>query len=97
MQDNNEHAAPERMIRGMETLRGSPVVEFDLPLHVVKKCGRNGTPDAYTVAIWDGTVLRSLCLFQPLETALSVIETALRSASKGGHATQSEALSISST
>ena len=35
-----------------EHLPGSEVVEFSLPLHVSKRCGQDGKPDVYTIAIW---------------------------------------------
>jgi hypothetical protein len=94
MQNGNGHAAAEPVIRVIASPHGSEVVEFSLPLHVVKRCGRDGEADAYTIAIWEGTVLHSLCLLQPLETALSVLASILRSASKSGEPTQSEASPI---
>ena len=89
--NNNGHGMPEPQIRVMASLPESDVVEFCLPLHVVKKCGRDGNADAYTIAVWKGMVLHALCLFQPLETALSVVENVLRSVSKSGEPRQPEA------
>ena len=71
--NNNGQVAPEQQIRVMASLPESDAVEFSLPLHVVKKCGRDGNGDTYTIAVWEGMVLHSLCLSQPLETALSVV------------------------
>src|SRR5437773_4692192 len=88
--NNNGHVAPEQQIRVMASLPESDAVEFSLPLHVVKKCGRDGSGDTYTIAVWEGMVLHSLCLSQPLETALSVVENVLRSASKNGEPRQSD-------
>ena len=91
---NNGHGTPQHQIRVMASLPESDVVEFSLPLHIVKKCGRDGNADTYTIAVWNEMVLHSLCLFQPLETALSVVENLLRSASRSGELRQSEAVPL---
>jgi len=60
-----------------EHLPGSEVVEFSLPLHVSKRCGHDGQPDVYTVAIWWDAVLLPLCHFQTLEEAVAPLRSLL--------------------
>ena len=56
------------------------VVEFNWPLHVCKRLKRDGEAEAYTIAVWNGRVLESICLFQPLESALAALGSRLKSA-----------------
>ena len=56
----------------------SNIVEFSLPLHVVKKCDEDSEHDSYSLHIWNGVVLRTLCMAEPLDKALNVIAQMLR-------------------
>jgi hypothetical protein len=55
-------------------------VEFSLPLHVCKKFGRDGKPDVYILAAWNGATSQAICLLQPLETALEALGRILTAA-----------------
>lgn len=81
----NGHSGSEPVVSAITSLPGSDTVEFGLPLHVLKKCDRSGKADVYTIAVWkrtaEGAVLQSLCLLQPLETAVAVVSNLLRSIS----------------
>lgn len=60
-----------------EHLPGSEVVEFSLPLHVSKRCGQDGKPDVYTIAIWWDAVLLPLCHLQTVEQAVVALRSLL--------------------
>ena len=55
--------------------------EFDL--HVWKRPGIGGRPDVYTIGVWDGQQIRSLCHIEPIDAALATLRDALETA---GHA-----------
>jgi hypothetical protein len=55
--------------------------EFDL--HIWKRAGICGRPDVYTIGVWDGQQIRSLCHIAPIEAALATLRQVLENA---GHA-----------
>lgn len=52
--------------------------EFDL--HVWKKPATGSNPDQYTIGVWDGQQIRSLCHIAPIESALQTLRHALETA-----------------
>jgi hypothetical protein len=55
-----------------------PHSEFDL--HVWKRPGDGGTPDQYTIGVWDGQQIRSLCHIAPIEGAIQTLRHVLETA-----------------
>jgi hypothetical protein len=55
-----------------------PHSEFDL--HVWKKPGAGSRPDQYTIGVWDGQQIRSLCHIAPIEVAVQALRQALEAA-----------------
>jgi hypothetical protein len=55
-----------------------PHSEFDL--HVWKRPANGGRPDQYTIGVWDGQQIRSLCHIAPIEVALQALRQALETA-----------------
>lgn len=56
------------------------VIQFNWPLFVHKRRFQNEQDYRYTIAIWRGTGLVSLCLMQPLEIAVQALTEILRNA-----------------
>jgi len=48
--------------------------EFSFHVH---KLGNAGRPALFTIAIWEGTVLRGICYAQPLDAALAAFRKVL--------------------
>jgi hypothetical protein len=55
-----------------------PHSEFDL--HVWKRPAAGNRPDQYTIGIWDGQQIRSLCHIAPIEIAVQALRQALETA-----------------
>jgi hypothetical protein len=70
-----EHLLTEYLLT--EHLAGSDTVECSLPLHVAKRCGRDGKADVYTIAVWVDAVLLPLCHAQPLDNAVASLRSVL--------------------
>ncbi len=49
----------------------------EFSFHVHKKAGNADRPALYTVGIWEGTVLHSICHVQPIDTALAAVRRVL--------------------
>jgi len=60
--------------------------EFDL--HVWKKRSTDGEEDLYTIGVWDGNQIKSLCHIAPIEIALAILRNALETAGKPASARQ---------
>ena len=80
MADNRHESLRQCSNERMPPHAGPEIVEFNWPLHVCKRLGGNGEADAYTIGVWKGSVLESICLFQPLENALAALGSTLKSA-----------------
>lgn len=52
--------------------------EFDL--HIWKSVGDHGRPDLYTIGVWQGMEIKSLCHIAQLEDALGILREALKKA-----------------
>ena len=76
----NGHIAPESRLPAVTSLSSPEIVEFSLPLHVAKKCGRGDEDDTYSLYLWQGTVLSTLCVSESLETAMSFIQRQIQNA-----------------
>lgn len=59
-------------------------IEFNWPLYVYKKRLQKEEFYRYTIAIWKGKGLVSICLLQPLETAVKALSELLRNAGTSG-------------
>lgn len=55
-----------------------PHSEFDL--HVLKRPANGSRPDQYTIGVWDGQQIRSLCHIAPIEVAVQALRQALEAA-----------------
>ncbi len=60
------------------------VVEFNWPLYVYKKRLQKEHDYRYTIAVWRGKSLVSICLLQPLEIATKALSAILRDAGTPG-------------
>ena len=58
---------------GSEKVKPADVVEFNWPLRVYKRRLAGRTEYLYTIAVWKGTTLVSICILQPLDVALKAI------------------------
>jgi hypothetical protein len=52
--------------------------EFDL--HVWKRPANEDRPDQYTIGVWDGQQIRSLCHIAPIEAAVHTLRNVLETA-----------------
>jgi hypothetical protein len=55
-----------------------PHSEFDL--HVWKRPANEDRPDQYTIGVWDGQQIRSLCHIAPIEAAIQTLRNVLETA-----------------
>jgi hypothetical protein len=55
-----------------------PHSEFDL--HVWKRPANGDRPDQYTIGVWDGQQIRSLCHIAPIEAAIQTLRNVLETA-----------------
>jgi hypothetical protein len=78
--NNNGHVIFESRVQADGGPTNSNIVEFSLPLHVVKKRGEDSEHDIYSLHVWNGTVLRTLCMAEPLDTAMHLVEQMLKDA-----------------
>ena len=57
--------------------------EFSFHVHKLTADARR--PALFTIAIWEGTVLRSICYAQPLDAAFGCVSQDSRGMGKGGN------------
>src|SRR5258708_14809186 len=55
----------------LNTWRPAMANNSEFSFHVHKKAGNADRSALYTVGIWEGTVLHSICHVQPIDTALA--------------------------
>lgn len=91
MADNGHGARKARSSAPVVVSTEADIVEFSWPLHVYKRRGQGGKPDVYTIGVWKATTLESICLMQPLETALTALGRKLASAGTAQGSAQSGA------
>jgi hypothetical protein len=80
MAENGHQSRCATSAEGITPGPGPRIVEFNWPLYVCKRLGLEGEADAYTVAVWKGTKLESVCLLQPLDNVLTALGRTLKSA-----------------
>ena len=71
---------------GSEKAKPADVVEFNWPLRIYKRRPAGRTEYLYTIAVWKGTTLVSICLLQPLDVALKAIADHIAGAGIAGSA-----------
>jgi hypothetical protein len=63
----------DQSCNGSEKEKPADVVEFNWPLRIYKRRPAGRTEYLYTIAVWKGTTLVSICLLQPLDVAMKAI------------------------
>lgn len=58
------------------------VLHPELDLHVWKRAGADDKADLYTIGVWDGDQIRSLCHNAPIERALAILRETLENAGR---------------
>ena len=71
---------PDENRNGPESPNHAEVIEFNWPLYVYKKRVEGQTDHLYSIALWRGTTLVSICLLQPLDIAVAALADLLQKA-----------------
>jgi hypothetical protein len=56
------------------------IPQFEFDLHVWKRFAVGNRPDQYTIGIWDGQQIHSLCHIAPIEDAVQTLRQVLETA-----------------
>ncbi len=63
---------------------------FEFALHVHKLPGNSRHPELYTIGVWEGSVLRGICLAEPLDSAMKELRELLEAAGEPAEARLTE-------